>query len=144
MQNRLARMAGPRLPERMHGACRNRPSCPEELPQERCRWPVRLSAGARGRLARRRLPRLELERATAGASGERLRQLLGERLFPLVSHLAPEELAGKVTGMLLELETAVVIDSLVIPGRLAAQRRYSSVAATCAKRVMTAPGRLPK
>lgn len=49
----------------------------------------------------------------ASLPGEAQKQLLGERLYPGVQALAPE-LAGKITGMLLEMDNAellVLLDS---------------------------------
>lgn len=44
----------------------------------------------------------------ANASPEQQKQILGERLFPLVQQLQPE-LAGKITGMLLEMDNSEVL-----------------------------------
>jgi hypothetical protein len=49
--------------------------------------------------------------ALASASGQELKQMLGERLFPLVSALYPE-LASKITGMLLEMDNSDLLDLL--------------------------------
>jgi polyadenylate-binding protein len=44
----------------------------------------------------------------ANADPEQQKQILGERLFPLVQSLQPE-LAGKITGMLLEMDNSEVL-----------------------------------
>lgn len=44
----------------------------------------------------------------ANADPEQQKQILGERLFPLVQALQPE-LAGKITGMLLEMDNPEVL-----------------------------------
>jgi len=44
----------------------------------------------------------------ANADPEQQKQILGERLFPLVQALQPE-LAGKITGMLLEMDNSEVL-----------------------------------
>lgn len=44
----------------------------------------------------------------AAAPPEQQKQMLGERLFPLVQHLQPE-LAGKITGMLLEMDNSELL-----------------------------------
>ena len=43
----------------------------------------------------------------AAASPEQQKQMIGERLFPLVASVQPD-LAGKITGMLLEIDNAEV------------------------------------
>lgn len=45
------------------------------------------------------------------------KQMLGERLFPLVQRLQPE-LAGKITGMLLEMDNAELLLLLESPEAL--------------------------
>lgn len=44
----------------------------------------------------------------ANALPEQQKQILGERLFPQVQSLQPE-LAGKITGMLLEMDNSEVL-----------------------------------
>jgi polyadenylate-binding protein len=44
----------------------------------------------------------------ANATPESQKQILGERLFPQVQGLQPE-LAGKITGMLLEMDNSEVL-----------------------------------
>jgi polyadenylate-binding protein len=44
----------------------------------------------------------------ANATAEQQKQILGERLFPLVQQQQPE-LAGKITGMLLEMDNSEVL-----------------------------------
>ena len=39
------------------------------------------------------------------------KQMLGERLFPLIQHMFPN-LAGKITGMLLEIDSAELVHML--------------------------------
>ena len=47
----------------------------------------------------------------AAAGPHEQKQMLGERLFPLVQRIHPE-LAGKITGMLLEIDNADLLDML--------------------------------
>ncbi|KAL3532017.1 hypothetical protein ACH5RR_005538 [Cinchona calisaya] len=56
----------------------------------------------------------------AAASPESRKQILGERLFPLVSQLKPD-LAAKVTGMLLEMDNSELLLLLESPESLAAK-----------------------
>jgi len=51
---------------------------------------------------------LSLTAMLANADPEQQKQILGERLFPLVQALQPE-LAGKITGMLLEMDNSEVL-----------------------------------
>eukprot|EP00879_Flechtneria_rotunda_P000310 GHRR01000401.1.p1 GENE.GHRR01000401.1~~GHRR01000401.1.p1 ORF type:complete len:654 (+),score=211.27 GHRR01000401.1:245-2206(+) len=51
---------------------------------------------------------LSLPAMLANASPEQQKQILGERLFPQVQSLQPE-LAGKITGMLLEMDNSEVL-----------------------------------
>jgi len=51
---------------------------------------------------------LSLTAMLANADPEQQKQILGERLFPLVQSLQPE-LAGKITGMLLEMDNSEVL-----------------------------------
>merc|ERR1719469_308657 len=46
--------------------------------------------------------------ALAAAPVEMQKQMLGERLFPAVSRMQPD-LAGKITGMMLELENSELL-----------------------------------
>jgi len=55
--------------------------------------------------------------ALAAATPEVQKQMLGERLFPLVQKLRPD-LAGKITGMLLEIEVAEILSLLENPQEL--------------------------
>ena len=56
----------------------------------------------------------------ASASPEQQKQLLGERLFPQVAALQPE-LAGKITGMLLEMDNGELLLLLESQEALAAK-----------------------
>jgi len=47
----------------------------------------------------------------ASATPEMQKQMLGERLFPLIQQSQPE-LAAKITGMLLEMEVAEILTLL--------------------------------
>jgi len=47
----------------------------------------------------------------AAAPAQEQKQMLGERLFPLISGLWPD-LAGKITGMLLEIDNAELVHML--------------------------------
>jgi polyadenylate-binding protein len=51
---------------------------------------------------------LSLPAMLANATPEQQKQILGERLFPLVQSQQPE-LAGKITGMLLEMDNSEVL-----------------------------------
>merc|ERR1719502_2223095 len=57
-------------------------------------------------------PRADLSAATlAAAPPEQQKQLLGERLFPLIQNIEPQ-LAGKITGMLLEMDNGELLNLL--------------------------------
>eukprot|EP00854_Cymbomonas_tetramitiformis_P019683 gene19683-23544_t len=56
----------------------------------------------------------------AAAPPEQQKQMLGERLFPLVQRLQPE-LAGKITGMLLEMDNSELLLLLESPESLSAK-----------------------
>ncbi|KAK9908763.1 hypothetical protein WJX75_002528 [Coccomyxa subellipsoidea] len=56
----------------------------------------------------------------AAAAPEQQKQMLGERLFPLVQRLQPE-LAGKITGMLLEMDNSELLLLLESPDALQAK-----------------------
>jgi polyadenylate-binding protein len=56
----------------------------------------------------------------AAAPPEQQKQMLGERLFPLVQRLQPE-LAGKITGMLLEMDNSELLLLLDSPESLTAK-----------------------
>ena len=47
----------------------------------------------------------------ATAPPQEQKQMLGERLFPLISHMFPD-LAGKITGMLLEIDNSELLHML--------------------------------
>jgi polyadenylate-binding protein len=54
----------------------------------------------------------------AGASAEDQKQMLGERLYPLVYERQGESLAGKITGMLLDMDNAELLILLENPEAL--------------------------
>eukprot|EP00976_Prorocentrum_cordatum_P000258 5461-Prorocentrum_minimum.AAC.2 len=56
----------------------------------------------------------------AAAPPEQQKQMLGERLFPLVHGKQPE-LAGKITGMLLEMDNTELLNLLESPESLTAK-----------------------
>mmetsp|Transcript_7676 Transcript_7676/g.15666 ORF Transcript_7676/g.15666 Transcript_7676/m.15666 type:complete len:117 (-) Transcript_7676:784-1134(-) len=56
----------------------------------------------------------------AAAPPEQQKQLLGERLFPLISQHEPH-LAGKITGMLLEMDNGELLNLLESPEALNAK-----------------------
>lgn len=56
----------------------------------------------------------------ANASPEQAKQMLGEQLFPKVEALNPK-LAGKITGMLLEMDNSEVVMLLEEPGELSSK-----------------------
>ena len=47
----------------------------------------------------------------AAAQPQEQKQMLGERLFPLIQRMHPE-LAGKITGMLLEIDNSELLHML--------------------------------
>jgi hypothetical protein len=51
----------------------------------------------------------------ASTSPEDQKQVLGEQLYPLVAQLVDQQLAGKVTGMLLEMDTTEVLNLIESP-----------------------------
>ncbi|PIA25461.1 hypothetical protein AQUCO_11400019v1 [Aquilegia coerulea] len=63
------------------------------------------------------VPITTLSSALASASPEQQRQMLGEQLFPLVEQLE-HELAGKITGMLLEMDQTEVLHLIESPDAL--------------------------
>jgi len=56
----------------------------------------------------------------AAAPPEQQKQLLGERLFPLIHNFEPQ-LAGKITGMLLEMDNGELLNLLESPDALNAK-----------------------
>jgi len=56
----------------------------------------------------------------AAAPPETQKQLLGERLFPLIHNVEPQ-LAGKITGMLLEMDNGELLNLLESPDALNAK-----------------------
>lgn len=56
----------------------------------------------------------------AAAAPEQQKQLLGERLFPLIHNVEPQ-LAGKITGMLLEMDNGELLNLLESPDALNAK-----------------------
>jgi polyadenylate-binding protein len=63
----------------------------------------------------------EINAATlAAAPPEQQKQLLGERLFPLIQNVEPH-LAGKITGMLLEMDNGELLNLLESPDALNAK-----------------------
>ena len=66
-------------------------------------------------------PRQEINASTlAAAPPEQQKQLLGERLFPLIQNVEPA-LAGKITGMLLEMDNGELLNLLESPDALNAK-----------------------
>jgi polyadenylate-binding protein len=59
----------------------------------------------------------------ASAPPQEQKQMLGERLFPLIRCLAPA-LAGKVTGMLLEIDNSELLHMLESHESLKAKVRH--------------------
>lgn len=49
--------------------------------------------------------------ALANATPQEQKQMLGERLFPIIQHMQPD-LAGKITGMLLEIDNTELLHML--------------------------------
>ena len=56
----------------------------------------------------------------AVASPQEQKQIIGERLFPLIQSTHPDE-AGKITGMLLEIDNAELLHMLESRDALAAK-----------------------
>merc|ERR1712142_246805 len=48
----------------------------------------------------------------AAANPQEQKQMLGERLFPLIQQMATPDLAGKITGMLLEIDNSELLHML--------------------------------
>ena len=63
---------------------------------------------------------LEAKKASAEARAEREKLPLGERLFPLIAAVEPQ-LAGKITGMLLEMDNGELLKLLESPEALNAK-----------------------
>ena len=55
--------------------------------------------------------------ALADAPAERRKNMIGERIYPLIHQLQPQ-LAGKITGMLLEFENSELLNLLESPADL--------------------------
>ena len=47
--------------------------------------------------------------ALAQASKQEQKQIIGERLYPMISQLVPTEDVGKITGMMLEMDNAELL-----------------------------------
>merc|ERR1719313_2042335 len=58
--------------------------------------------------------------ALASAPTAMQKQMLGEKLFPLISHMQPE-MAGKITGMMLEMDNSELLILLESPDQLKAK-----------------------
>ena len=58
--------------------------------------------------------------ALANASEDQQKNMIGERLYPLI-HAAKPELAGKITGMLLEMDNPELLHLLESPDALQAK-----------------------
>jgi polyadenylate-binding protein len=58
--------------------------------------------------------------ALASASPEQQKNMIGERLYPLI-HTTQPELAGKITGMLLEMDNSELLHLLESPEALGAK-----------------------
>jgi polyadenylate-binding protein len=60
------------------------------------------------------------EASLAAAAPDQQKQLLGERLFPLISQVQPA-FSGKITGMLLEMDDGELLNLLESPEALIAK-----------------------
>jgi len=85
----------------------SRPQQPKGGPQQAQAAPVQ-PAGAQGPLT---------AKALAEANDEQKKQMIGERLFPLIKAQQPN-LAGKITGMLLEMDNTELLHLLESPQAL--------------------------
>jgi len=65
----------------------------------------------------------------AAAPPQEQKQMLGERLFPLIQRMFPD-LAGKITGMLLEIDNAELVHMLEDQNSLKGKVRYWSILLT--------------
>jgi hypothetical protein len=65
----------------------------------------------------------------ANATPQEQKQMLGERLFPLIQNMQPD-LAGKITGMLLEIDNTELLHMLESRESLKAKVCYSYISKT--------------
>jgi len=54
----------------------------------------------------------------ANLQPKEVRQILGERLYPLVSQISNNQMVGKITGMLLDMDTSEILLLLESPESL--------------------------
>ena len=74
----------------------------------------------RREVQRREAQRREAEQRREVHQGDQQKRLLGERLFPLISQVQPA-FAGKITGMLLEMDNGELLNLLESPEALNAK-----------------------
>ena len=54
----------------------------------------------------------------ASMSADQQKNMIGERLYPMINNLVPQGLAGKITGMLLEMDNSELLNLLESPDSL--------------------------
>lgn len=81
--------------------------------------------------------------ALAAAPPEQQKQMLGERLFPPIEAQEPA-LAGKITGMLLEMDNGELLNLLESPEALNAKIKEAKAVLQVRARRTSGPSRCPR